>query len=108
MRITEEQIAKQHAANPGAELHVISNADLDIEILVKAPNDGEWKRFREMQTDDAKRPHAPRQLVIGCILEPPSAEFSQMLTTRPGLAETFANDLVEIAGVSRANTRRKV
>ena len=108
MPITDEQIAKHRAASPGAELHVIRNEDHDLEILVKAPSDGEWKRFRSMQADDAQRYLAPRSLVLGCILEPSAAEFTAMLAARPGLAETFASDVIEIAGVSRANTRRKV
>lgn len=108
MPITEEQIAKHKAANPGAELHVISNADTGIEVLVKVPNEGEWKRFRTMGSDDAQRPLALRQLVLACIQEPSPAEFMGILAQRPGLSETFGADLVELAGVSRANTRRKV
>jgi hypothetical protein len=108
MPITEAQIEKHRAANPGRELHVIRNDDHDLEILVKAPDDGEWKRFRSMQADDAQKYLAPRALVMGSILEPSATEFTAMLATRPGLAETFAGELIEIAGVSRANTRRKV
>lgn len=108
MPITEEQIAKHRAAKPGRELHVIRNEDHDLEILVMAPDDGEWKRFRSMQANDDQRYLAPRALVLGCILEPSAQEFTAMLAVRPGLAETFAGDVIEIAGVSRANTRRKV
>ncbi len=106
--ITEEQIARHKAANVGVELHVIANADTGVEVLVKVPSEGEWKRFRSMQTDDAQRSIALRQLVLACILEPSPADFLAVLARLPGLAETFGAELVELAGVSRANTRRKV
>jgi hypothetical protein len=108
MPITEEQIARAKAAHPGVELHLISNDDLGVEIMVRAPNEGEYKRFRTMHADEAQRSAASRALVLGCIVEPPPSEFTAMLASRPALADTFANDLVEIAGLSRANTRRKV
>jgi hypothetical protein len=108
MPITEEQIAKHRAAKAGIEMHVISNSDTGIEVLVRVPDEGAWKRFRAMGSDDAQRPMALRQLVLDCLLEPTPAEFLGILAHRPGLSETFGADLVEIAGVSRANTRRKV
>jgi hypothetical protein len=108
MPITDEQIAKHKSAKPGIEMHVISNADNGIEILVKVPDEGEYKRFRTMYADEQQRAMSTRMLVLGCILEPSAAEFTALLATRPALADTFSNDLVEIAGLSRANIRRKV
>jgi hypothetical protein len=108
MPITEEQIAAGKVAHPGAELHVISNADTGVEVLVKVPSEGSWKRFRVMQSDEGQRPLALRQLVLDCMVEPSPVDFMALLAAKPGLSETFGADLVELAGVSRANTRRKV
>ena len=108
MPITEEKLAEIRAANPGAELHLLSNDDTGVEVVVKAPNDGEWKRFRTMQSDEGQRPLAIRTLVTACVVYPPAGEFMGVLAARPGLAETFGKDLVEIAGVSSATRRRKL
>lgn len=106
--ITEEQIVKAQTSHPGATLHLLSNADTGVDIIVKSPSEGEWKRFRTMQNDEGQRTLALRTLVLGCVVEPSIAEFTKVLGELPGLAETFGAELVEIAGVSRATTRRKL
>lgn len=108
MPITEEQIASLKAANPGAELTLVSNAEVGMDIVVRVPSEGEWTRFRTQQGDEALRPMALRTLILACIVQPPATEFMGILAQRPGLAETFGADVVAIAGVSRASTRRKL
>ena len=106
--MTDEQIAKLKQAHPDAELSHIKDDNTGAEVVVKTPNDGEWRRFRSMSSDDAQRANALRTLVIACVVHPAPAEFMAMLERKPGLAETFGNKLVEIAGVSLATTVRKL
>jgi hypothetical protein len=106
--MTDEQIAQLKAKHPNAELHLLTNDDTGTEVVVKTPNDAEWRRFRSMSSDDAQRANALRTLVIACVVQPDPAAFTSMLDSRPGLSETFGNKLVEIAGVSLATTVRKL
>lgn len=106
--ITDEQIAKLKADNPGAELHLLTNDETEAEVVVKTPSEPEWRRFRSMSSDDSQRAMALRSLVLACVVRPPMEEFAEMLERKPGLAETFGSKLVDIAGVSMATTVRKL
>jgi len=106
--ITEEQITKLKEAHPGAELHHIHNEDTGVDVVVKAPSESEWKRFRSMQSDPEQRAHAIGVLFRACLVHPAAQEFAPIIAAKPGLVETFGGDLVDIAGVSRANTRKKL
>lgn len=109
MPITDKQIETHKAANPGVQLEVLRNEDLDIEILVKPPSRAEWSRFRAMVNEDGQRPQAMRTLLLNCILEPSRGDFEAgPLSTYPGLSESFGADLVKMAGVNASTTRRKV
>jgi len=106
--ITDDQIAKLKEANPGAELTLISNDDVGIEVVAKTPDDGTWKRFRAQSSDDAQRSIALRGLVMSCVVFPAPADFGAAVNRKPGIIETIGNKLVEIAGVSLATTTRKL
>jgi hypothetical protein len=104
--ITDEQIAKLKEANPGVELSVLHLEDLDLDVVVKTPDEGVWKRFRSQASDDAQKSGALRGLVFGCAVWP--SDFATLVSRRPGIVETVGNRLVEIAGVSMAVTVRKL
>ena len=106
--LTDETIAKLKDANPGAELSVIANDEVGIEVVVKTPDDGTWKRFRSQSADDAQRSMALRGLVMACVIYPAGPDFMAAVARRPGIVETIGNKLVEIAGVSMATTVRKL
>lgn len=108
MSITEDQITTLKAEHPSDELHLLTNEENAAEIVVKVPNDGEWKRFRTTGVDPVQRPFALRTLLAVCIVYPSAPEVAAMLARRPGLVETFGAELVEIAGISQATTRRKL
>lgn len=106
--ITDEQLKKLKADNPGESLHLLSNPDTDDHIVCKGPSEGEWKRFRATGPTALERIVAYRNLVTACLVYPSREEFSALLAERPALAETFAGELSEIAGVSRTATHRKL
>jgi len=106
--ITEEQITKLKEAHPGAELHQIFNADTGVDVIVKAPSESEWKRFNRMRTDPDQRALCMETLFRACLVYPSPQDFAPTLARLPGLAETFGSELVDIAGVSRTNSRKKL
>jgi hypothetical protein len=106
--VTDEQIVKLKEANPGAELTLIQNDDVGIEVVVKTPDDGTWKRFRSQSSDDAQRSVALRGLVLSCVVHPAGPDFASAVARRPGIIETIGGKLVEVAGVSMATTARKL
>jgi hypothetical protein len=109
MPITEEQLAKTKAEHPGVELHLLSNPDTDDQIICKGPNEGEWKRFKEKSgTTVPEQLAAARTLVVSCLVYPSKEDFVALVQQRPGLPETFAGELTEIAGISRKATHRKL
>lgn len=108
MPITEEQVSRLKAENPGLELHVVSSPDTGAEVVVRRPSEPEWRRFRSMVGDDDQRPGALRQLAISSAIYPKGDDFMALLADYPGLAETIGGKLVKIAGVDGAATSRKL
>jgi hypothetical protein len=98
------------AANPTADLRLIKieGDEGTTEVIVKIPNDGEWKRFRTMQADDEQAPGAVRTLVLASVVVPEPQEFAALLARRPGIAESVARPLIKLAGVSAAASVEKV
>lgn len=108
MPITNEQIDALKAAHPDDELHLLSSAEVDMELVVKAPRAAEWKLLRSRQADEAKKPTAMRDFLLACLIEPSPQAFTAVLAQRPGLAETFGVELLEIGGLSRDAVHRKL
>lgn len=106
--MTNDTIEKVKAANPGADLRVIANQELGIEVIVRAPNKAEFRRFRTMYGDPAQRAIASEAFLLGCIAEPTAEEFRATLDRYPALAESFAGELCEIAGAIGTVTNRKL
>jgi len=106
--LTEEQLERIKAENPGVELHVVSSPEASVEIVVRKPKEDQWRVFRAMQADDEQRPGALRWLASYCAVFPKGADFAALLAERPGLAETVGAKLVKIAGVDGTATSRKL
>jgi hypothetical protein len=67
----------------------------------------EWQRFSDEATDAATRGIAMRNLVNACRVAPDHSVFQAMVTRRPGLVQTFGNELVEFCGITRVEVRKK-
>lgn len=72
--------------------------DPAVDIVVKRPPRGEWKRFRAMLFADDQKSEALETLAKACVLHPPAAEFAALLADRPALAEKIGSVLTELAG----------
>jgi len=109
-KISEETIAAVKAANPSTEVHLLTHDELPDQVIVRSPTGAEWRMFRNMQSDDdgGQKVAAGRMLVDSCVVHPPKGELAAMLEAHPGLVETWAGEIVEIAGVTRKATRKKL
>jgi hypothetical protein len=106
--LTEEQLERIKAENPGVELHLVSSPETGVDVVVRKPKEDEWRRFRAMQADDEQRSGALRLLAIHSSVFPKGAEFMAMLAEFPGMAETVGAKLIKIAGVDGTATSRKL
>lgn len=94
--INDKTLAELKAKHPELELHHLVRGDVDV--VVKSPGRGEWKKFRAEQSDDKKRPEALERLVRSCCVHPAAEELDAMLERRPAVAEVFGMQLMELAG----------
>lgn len=67
-------------------------------IFVKKPPRAEWKRFRKLASDPARRDEAMEQLLFGCCVHPDKAGLDKMLEDLPALDVQFGAELVRLAG----------
>jgi hypothetical protein len=108
MPITEEKLAEIKAANAGVTLHLLTNSDTDDQIVCRGPSDGEYKRYRAASGGALERIAAQKALVQACLVFPPAEEWAALLAEKPGLAETFTGELMQIGGVSATASHRKL
>lgn len=80
----------------------------DATVIVKVPSEVEWKRFMGQQGEKEKRVESMRGLFWSCAVWPDKAAVESMVAHRPGLVESFAGEICEIAGLSGAVTRKKL
>ncbi len=111
--LTEAKITELKTANAGRELHVL---ELDIgeelhQVVVRPPGIeyDEWReaRDREGATTVSKR-LADQNFVNACRVYPSGEEWIALCSSKRGIAGTFAGELAELAGVSRAARRKKL
>lgn len=65
----------------------------------------EYKRFRAQLFDDKKKPDALEAITRLCRLHPDVATWEQMLVRRPALADSYGEQLLEVAGAGKAERR---
>lgn len=100
-------IAAVKAQHPSLELRMLMTEDGGA-VICKAPNRGEYKRFRQMVIDPDKRAMALETLLYGCCVHPPKDELNAMLEHRPGWAEVFGDKLSGWAGAGQEVTEKKL
>lgn len=93
---TDEDIAAAKTA--GADVYFLRYGH-DV-FLVRAPSQGEVRRFADAAADPAKRGFATEQLGRGCILYPEPRLVAEFLRRWPLLGTKLGND---VAGLGRSN-----
>lgn len=87
-----EQLKQQHGK-------VVRLAAGDSVVYVKRATREIYKRFRAQAQDDARRAVAATNLVNACLVWPGDAEREAMFDEYPGLIDTLAGALLELAGL---------
>lgn len=109
MSISEEQLAKLKAENPGADLSLLECSEFSVSCVVRTPDAREWERYRAEQADKpTQKFQLMRQLLLNHIALPSAADFGPVLTKWPALVEMFCAQVAETAGLGAVVTRRKI
>jgi hypothetical protein len=102
-----EVIDKVRAAHGGLELKLLTAED-GTQVIAKAPNRGEWKRYRSMINDPAQRASAYEALFFGCVVYPTGGQLTALIEGRPGYCETFGERLAAWSGAGQEVTEKKL
>jgi hypothetical protein len=109
MSITQEQLEQIKAQHAGTALEVLENPITEDVLVCKSPG-VEWTRYRS-ETDGKSfmvRQAAGKTLILCCAVWPAREEVERMLADRPGLIDTFAAELGEMAGSTARASHRKL
>lgn len=98
--LNEQQIAELKERHKVSKLHMLRAGQGEF-VVVRMPTDANWKRFRKQMADEAKRADALETLLRTSIVYPDPPAFDAMLAERPGLLDTFASNLGELAGLEK-------
>lgn len=77
------------------------------EAIFRVAKPTEWQRFLDEVTDAEVRARALKTLVLQCVVHPERVEFERLIAARPGLVQTFGNELTSFCGLGRAAVRKK-
>lgn len=95
------------AAHPGKEIHALDALPAFPDwILVRAPEEGEWNIYRQKMAE--KDVGADKMIVQVLAVYPELKEVKAILAAHPGLAQTWAAEIREIAGIVTGDHRRKL
>lgn len=72
----------------------------DLYFAVLAPLRSDWLTYKGEAQDPESRPRASDQFARKCVVFPAAADLDSLLTIYPGAADTVANHLAKLAGVS--------
>lgn len=98
-----EQLKEQHG-----ELHLIEAPKTEQYVVVKHPTRHHMERFQNAASSAKKLPVAQRDLVLGVAVYPENGQLEATLERFPGLVQTFAHNILEIAGVDEDATAKKL
>lgn len=102
----DQLIADLKAKYPDTELHLLGNEFACV--VVRVPSAAEFIRFTDDLSDATLKGIALRRLLRACVVHPNEKDYDAMVAARPGLVQTFGNELVEIAGVKAVTERKKL
>ncbi len=109
--VTDDLITQLKRANPSVELNHLS---MDVggelfEMIAKTPG-GEYDRWNEQRQSEDPQIKAGRNKVLlaSCRVWPEPGEYLEMIARKPGLADSWAGELLEAAGMGRSAKRKKL
>lgn len=106
MKIEQAAIDQVKLENPDKELHKITSKG--NEIIVRCPTQPEYQRFVQLAGEPKTKYAALAGLVRSCTIHPKGSELEKLISIQPGVVVTFANKLLEIAGVEEEAEAEKL
>jgi hypothetical protein len=103
---TEQEIEAVKASNPGADLHLIEHGE--SAIVVRVPSRIQWRRF--IVESSNKTPGASSvamENILAAVTVWPRST-ADLYDARPGLVETFAGKVCELAGLASEASAKKI
>jgi hypothetical protein len=76
------------------------------DIVLRAPNRGEYKRFRSASFSEKLRDTALEDLVRVMIVHPDKASVERLFERYPGFAESVSKPALELAGLVDVEIRK--
>lgn len=103
---TEQDITAIKATHAGAELHLVESGE--DAIVVKVPNRAQWRRFvAESANKTPGAASAAMENLLAQVTVWP-ASTADVYDRRPGLVETFAGKVAELAGLAQEASAKKL
>ena len=68
------------------------------EVVYRAPKRTEYKRFRSLAHDPARKSDAQEMLALSCVVHPSPAAFEALLDKFPAIPEASADALGRLVG----------
>jgi hypothetical protein len=103
-------IEELKAKHPADELHRLGGTK-EI-VVVKCPSAPLWEAMQDKVLDakstQPQRRAAAHNLLISCVVFPSAEKVAELLERKPGLLQTFTNQLSEIAGVDNEARSEKL
>ncbi len=101
MAIDPKIIDTLKASNP--DLHLVTHKEdgvVVVEAVLKRPPADEFRKFRAMLKNPARKDEAPEALVRTCCVYPDPAALTEIFRVRVGLIDTWAGKLIDLAGLA--------
>lgn len=98
-RPNNEQLDKLKVEHGEVHLLKASSDEGEFFVVVKRPTRPQYKRFKSLATDEKRRVDAGEWLVLECLVHPSREDFQIALERHPGLGDSYAEDVLKIAGV---------
>lgn len=110
MTITKELFDEYNVKHDG-RCEVLSIGSDETEVIVRPPTGTEYDRFKVEASKAADRPeiglNALKALTRACVVYPDKDAFSVLLDRYPAIADSYGNELLQMAGASQTVTRKK-
>lgn len=92
-----ESLKAKHGVS---KVYALDDGDGHV-VYVRMPSVGVWRRFRSQIQDARKRDEAGQVLFYSCLLHPDAEAFRALVELQPGIVDSFASEVCELAGLAK-------
>lgn len=98
--VTDEELSKLKQKHNVTKLYQLTHPALNVSVLVRKPTTFEYAKWADRKSDPDQRSKASRQLFFDCVVHPEGDELDTLMTEYPALPDTFAGEVLELAGAA--------